>query len=91
VHPEKVPGECWENANSEQPENGAAWFHNTEMANMAVGWVAWLSNCALASLPQGTGVARNKAQDHAHGIHNIMEYRAEDHNLPCVEHCMQII
>ena len=81
---------CQENVNGEQPDNGAVWFHNTEMANMTVGWVVRLSNCTLASLPQGTGVARNKAQDRAHGIHNIMEYR-EDHKLPCVEHYMRII
>jgi len=57
---------------------------------MVVGWVARLSNCALASLPQGTGVARNYAQDRVHGIHNIMEYK-EDHKLSCVEHYMRII
>ena len=74
-----VSAGCHENANGKRPK-GAILSHasNTKASSTSVRSLGRM--ITLASLPQGTGAARNKAQDRAHGIHKTIEYRA-NHKL----------
>ena len=72
-HPGNVSGE----GDSERSDNGAVWFHCDTKLSTGHPIALWLR----------AGAARNEAQDCAHGIHKIIEYRA-NHKLLRVGHCV---